>query len=189
MYGKNHHNIVISLQLIKINGKKNKSSRICPWCYFSFACEGGERCLQSLCKKSWYGWERQGSFLLYFLTFPSFHEKEFWLLCSSVQDYSLSSWLCCVLCSETQLCPTLCDPMDCSTPGSVHGDSPSKNDGMGCHALLQKIFPTQDWSQVSCTEGGFFTIWAPREAQEYSSLLVPSRTMNDINIDPVSYSD
>jgi len=34
--------------------------------------------------------------------------------------------------------------MDCSPPGfSVHGDSPSKNTGMGCHALLQGIFPTQ----------------------------------------------
>ena len=37
-----------------------------------------------------------------------------------------------------------CDPTDCSTPGSfVHGDSPGKNTGMGCHALLQGIFPTQ----------------------------------------------
>ena len=26
---------------------------------------------------------------------------------------------------------------------SVHGDSPSQNTGMGCHALLQGIFPTQ----------------------------------------------
>ena len=39
---------------------------------------------------------------------------------------------------------TLCDPMDCSLPGSsVHGDSPGKNTGVGCHALLQGIFPTQ----------------------------------------------
>ena len=37
-----------------------------------------------------------------------------------------------------QLCPTLCDPMDCSPPGSsVHGDSPDKNTGVGCHVLLQ----------------------------------------------------
>ena len=42
------------------------------------------------------------------------------------------------------LCPTRCDPMDCSPPGSsVHGNSPGKNTGMGCHALLQGIFPTQ----------------------------------------------
>ena len=34
--------------------------------------------------------------------------------------------------------------MDCSLPGSsVHGDSPGKNSGVGCHDLLQGIFPTQ----------------------------------------------
>jgi len=48
----------------------------------------------------------------------------------------------CAVCA--QLCLTLCDPMDCSPPGSsVHGDSPGKNTGVGCHALLQGIFPTQ----------------------------------------------
>ena len=46
--------------------------------------------------------------------------------------------------SVTQSCPTLCFPVDCSPPGSsVHGDSPGKNTGVGCHALLQGIFPTQ----------------------------------------------
>jgi len=34
--------------------------------------------------------------------------------------------------------------MNCGPPGSsVHGDSPGKNTGAGCHALLQGIFPTQ----------------------------------------------
>ena len=34
--------------------------------------------------------------------------------------------------------------MDCSPPGSfVHGNSPVKNTGVGYHALLQGIFPTQ----------------------------------------------
>ena len=48
------------------------------------------------------------------------------------------------LSSVTQLCPTLCNPMGCSLPGSsVQGDSPGKNTGVGCHALLQGIFPTQ----------------------------------------------
>ena len=38
---------------------------------------------------------------------------------------------------------TLCVPMDCSPPGSsVHEDSPGKNTGVGCYALLQEIFPT-----------------------------------------------
>ena len=49
-----------------------------------------------------------------------------------------------VLCLVTQSCLTLCDPMDCSLPGSsVHGDSPGKNTRVDCHALLQGIFPTQ----------------------------------------------
>ena len=33
---------------------------------------------------------------------------------------------------------------NCSPPGSpVHGDSPDKNTGVGCHALFQGIFPTR----------------------------------------------
>ena len=60
-----------------------------------------------------------------------------------------------VLCLVAQSCPILCDPMNCSPPGSsFHGDSPGKNIGVGCHALLQGIFPTQ----VSRTAGGFFTV-------------------------------
>ena len=41
-----------------------------------------------------------------------------------------------------QSCPTLCDPIDCSPPGSsVHGIL--RNTGAVCHALLQGIFLTQ----------------------------------------------
>ena len=36
------------------------------------------------------------------------------------------------------------EPMDHSLPDSpVHGDSTGKSTGVGCHALLQGIFPTQ----------------------------------------------
>ena len=36
-------------------------------------------------------------------------------------------------------------PMDWSLPGSsVHEDSPSKNTGVGCQALFQGIFLTQE---------------------------------------------
>ena len=46
------------------------------------------------------------------------------------------------VCLVTQSCPTLCNPLDCSLPGSsVHRDSPGKNTGVGCHALLQGILP------------------------------------------------
>ena len=36
-----------------------------------------------------------------------------------------------------QSCPTLCDPIDGSPPGSCPWDSPGKNTGLGCHFLLQ----------------------------------------------------
>ena len=50
----------------------------------------------------------------------------------------------CVCVCVAQSCPSLCDPMDCSLPcSSVYGDSPGKNIGVGCHALLQGTFPTQ----------------------------------------------
>ena len=57
-------------------------------------------------------------------------------------ERSLVSGLC--LCLVPHLCLTLWDPMDCSLLGScVHGDSAGKNTGVGSHALLQGIFPTQ----------------------------------------------
>ena len=60
-------------------------------------------------------------------------------------------WAICtgaVLCLVAQSCPTLCDPMDCSLPGSsVHEDSPGKKNGVGCHAFLQGIFPTKESNQ------------------------------------------
>ena len=52
--------------------------------------------------------------------------------------------VCAVLCLVPHLCPTLCDPMDLSPPGSsILGDSPGKNTGVDCHALLQRTFSTQ----------------------------------------------
>ena len=50
----------------------------------------------------------------------------------------------CVRGKLLQSCPTLCDHMGCSPSGpSVHRDSPGKNTRVGCHALLQGIFPSQ----------------------------------------------
>ena len=66
----------------------------------------------------------------------------------------------CVHAHSLQLCPTFCDPVDYSLPGSsVHGDSPGKNTGVGCHALLQGIFPIQGRStslSLLALGGGFF---------------------------------
>ena len=72
----------------------------------------------------------------------NFREIKIWLT-------SLISWFRfgCVRAKLFQLCLTPCDPMDCSPPdSSVHGDSPGKNTWVGCHALLQGIFPTQGFN-------------------------------------------
>ena len=59
-----------------------------------------------------------------------------------LQDLCPVFVLCCA--KSLQSCLTLCDPVDCSPPGSsAHGDSPGQNTGLGCHALPQGIFPTQ----------------------------------------------
>ena len=94
-----------------------------------------------------------------------------------------------MLCLVAQSCRIFCDPMDCSSPGSsLHGDSPGKNTGVGCNALLQGIFHPRDRTQVSCIAGGFFTNWTIREAQEYSTgYPIPSlRDLQDPGIKPGS---
>ena len=59
----------------------------------------------------------------------------------------LQNFLCdkaCVYAKLLQSCPTLCDPMDCSPPGSsVCGIFLDKNIGVGWQALLQGMFSTQ----------------------------------------------
>jgi len=58
--------------------------------------------------------------------------------------------------------------MDCSLPGSsVHGDSPGKNAGVDCNALLQ-IFPTQgsNLGLLHCRQI-LHCVSHSREAQEY----------------------
>ena len=72
--------------------------------------------------------------------------------CKAVQAraLSLAHWflvgcVCvCVCVLVAQLCPALCDPMDCSPPGPSPWNSPGKNIGVGSHSLLQGIFLTQE---------------------------------------------
>ena len=82
-----------------------------------------------------------------------------------------------VCAKSLQLCPTHCDPVDRSPPGSsVPEDSPGKNTGVGCHALRQGIFLTQGLNLsllyhlqagfLYHWQAGFFTTSATWEAQE-----------------------
>ena len=51
----------------------------------------------------------------------------------------------CVCAQPLQSCQTLCYHME-PTRLLCLWDSPGKNTGMGCHALLQGVFPTQGWN-------------------------------------------
>ena len=90
---------------------------------------------------------------------------EYWLASSHLWSSSLAS---CVL--VIQSCPTLCDPMDYSPPGSsIHGILQARILEWGAISFSRGssrtgTFPTRDWTQVSCIAGRYFTIWATREA-------------------------
>ena len=67
-------------------------------------------------------------------------------LCSRFQYITQST---CLMCLVTHSCLTLCDPVDCSPPGSsVCGDSLGKDTGVGCHALLVSY----DYNQITVTQ-------------------------------------
>ena len=63
-------------------------------------------------------------------------------------------------------CVQLCNPRDCSPPGSsVHGNFPGKNTGVGCHFLLVGALPHPGIYlaslKSSALAGGFFTTEPP----------------------------
>ena len=64
----------------------------------------------------------------------------------------------------TQLCPTLCNPMDCSLPGSsVCGISQARILEQVAIPFSRGSSQPRDRIWVSCIAGRFFTIWATRE--------------------------
>ena len=68
-------------------------------------------------------------------------------------------------------CLTLCDPMDCSSPGSsVHGVLLARLLEWVAISFSRGTSQPRDWTQVCCTTGRFFTIWATRKAQELLSM-------------------
>ena len=92
-----------------------------------------------IAKPWWIGKRKKG--------FRTVSRKVYILLLGLIKHLKMNSYhdsyavLCCALLSHVL---TLRDPMDYRPPGSsVHGDSPYKNTGEGCHAILQRIFPTQ----------------------------------------------
>ena len=71
------------------------------------------------------------------------------------------------MCSVAQACPTLCDPMDCSPPGS------SRHEILQARLLEWGAMPSRGSSQpkditrVCCAAGGFFTAELPGKPPEW----------------------
>ena len=84
----------------------------------------------------------------------------------------------------TQLCLTLCDPMDYI----VHEILQARILEWVAFPFSRESSQSRDRTQVSCIAGRFFTSWAPREAQEHwSGQLVPSPAdLPDPRIEPGS---
>ena len=61
-----------------------------------------------------------------------------------------------------KLCPTLCDLMNCSLPGSsVRGIFHSRTLGLVTISFSRESFQPRDWTLLSCIAGGFFTAEPP----------------------------
>ena len=69
-----------------------------------------------------------------------------------------------------QSCPTLCDPMDCSLPGSsVHGIFQARILEWVAISFSRRSSQPGDWNQVSHIAGRRFTVWTTGEVTEDGS--------------------
>ena len=70
-----------------------------------------------------------------------------------------------------QSCPTLCDPMDCSLPGSsICGILQARVLEWGAISFSRRSSQPRDRTQVSCIVDRRFTVWANREVSVFTSL-------------------
>ena len=65
--------------------------------------------------------------------------------------------------SDAQSCPTLCDPMNCSLPGSSHEIFQAMVLECVAISFSRGSFTPRDRTRVSRIVGRHFTIWATRE--------------------------
>ena len=84
-----------------------------------------------------------------------------------VFTWPFSACIHCFCCSVAKSCLSLCDPMDCRTPGSsVHVILQARILEWVTIAFSRESSWPRDRTKVSCIAGGFFIVWATRENQE-----------------------
>ena len=96
--------------------------------------------------------------------------------------------------ASLQSCPTLCDPVDGSSPGPRPWDSPGKNTGVGCHFLLQcmKVKSEREVAQscptpsdpMDCSPPGS-SVHGIFQARVLEWLAIAFSTMNDYQLSKV----
>ena len=115
-------------------------------------------------------WKRDEKFVLSVYLFNNVFQNEILVPILKFQEKILIGWLknninfktiifLICMCSVAQWCVTLCDPLDCSLPGSSgHGTLQTR--------ILEWVFSSggssqpRCWTSVSCIAGGLFTHWA-----------------------------
>ena len=112
-------------------------------------------------KSHWFGWLeaelRPCDYLVVRMMLKRIKAKQDWelkpiFICGKTMP--ITCYLC--MCSVTQSCPTLCDPMDCSLPSSsVHGTFQARILKWFAISFSRGSSPCRDWnciSQVSCRQ-------------------------------------
>ena len=75
--------------------------------------------------------------------------------------------------SVAKSCPTLCNPMVCSLPGSsVHGIFQAKILEWAAISSSRGSSWSRDWTCIFCIVGGFFTLWTNWEALNQNSIYI-----------------
>ena len=99
---------------------------------------------------------------------PSCWDSELWRLITNLLKE--------LLVLVTQSCLTLCDPMDCSPPGSfVHGILQARMLKWVAISFSRGSSWPRGWTQVSCIAGRLFTDWATRELFYWKKLIFNSK--------------
>ena len=118
---------------------------------------------------------RISSWLLFYTLYLSFLRFSIcWLTIFSFFKQDFLPFFECVCVCVCISCSVVSNSLQPHGPWSARllcpWDSAGKNTGVGCHALLQGVFPTQALNRgLNCTADGFSAIWASRETYAHTT--------------------
>ena len=126
-----------------------------------------------------YNWSQNSQCKIYFFNSRSV----FCLNTDGASIVCLPEYTC--ACLVAQLCLILCDPMDSSPPDSSdHGIFQARILEWVTIPFSRESSQLRNQTQVPCIAGGFFTIWATRQAQIYigtTNKMLRSHQLSSLN--------